>query len=36
MFKNNVEIGFKFISLGVFDEILSLNLKERRETVILA
>ena len=34
--KNNVEVGFKFLSLGTLDELLSLDLEERREAVIPA
>lgn len=36
VFKNNVEVGFRFVSLGTFDEILSLDLEERRGAVIPA
>ena len=31
MLKNDIEVGFEFVSLDAFDEILSLNLKKSRE-----
>jgi len=36
MFKNNVKIDFELISIDVFNEILLLNSKKRKEINIFA